>query len=49
VLTEVIADPDFQFRKWVRNLAEKAGFIERASYGNSLSYTLVFEKPELLA
>ncbi len=48
-ITEVIADPDFQFRKWVRNLAEKAGFIERASYGNSLSYTLVFEKPELLA
>lgn len=43
-VTEVIADPDFQLRRWVSAWAEQAGFREMARYGNPLSYTIIFEK-----
>jgi ubiquinone/menaquinone biosynthesis C-methylase UbiE len=45
-VTEVIADPHFQRQSTVRQLAASAGFKERACFGNSLSYTVHFEKPD---
>ena len=44
-VTEVIADPHFQRRRTVRELATAIGFTERACFGHRLSYTLHFEKP----
>jgi len=44
-ITEVIADPHFQSRNSVRQRAEKAGFVERGFFGNSLSFTINFVKP----
>ena len=44
-ITEVIADPHFQTRKNVIDLARSAGFIEKGFFGNQISYTMHFEKP----
>jgi ubiquinone/menaquinone biosynthesis C-methylase UbiE len=44
-ITEVIADPHFQSRKSVTDLAKSAGFIEKGFFGNQISYTIHFEKP----
>jgi len=44
-ITEVIADPDFQRREHVRQLAEAVGLVEQAFFGNSISYTIDFKKP----
>ncbi len=44
-ITEVIADPHFQRRERVRQLAQAAGLVERASFGSAVSFTLHFEKP----
>lgn len=45
-ITEIIFDPHFQRRQTVVNLAEAAGFREKAFYGRRMAYTLHFEKPE---
>jgi len=44
-ISEVIADPHFQSRKKVRQLAASAGFNEQAFFGNTISYTLNLIKP----
>ena len=44
-VTEVIADPHFQRRGSVARAATEVGFVEREFFGNSISYTLNFEKP----
>jgi 2-polyprenyl-3-methyl-5-hydroxy-6-metoxy-1,4-benzoquinol methylase len=44
-VTEVIADPHFQRRDSVTRMANSVGFVERDFFGNSLSYTINFEKP----
>ncbi len=44
-VTEVIADPHFQRRSKVRELASSVGFAEQAFFGNAISYTLNFTKP----
>lgn len=43
-VTEVIADPHFLRRETVTEAALAAGFVEKAFYGWSLSYTMHFEK-----
>jgi ubiquinone/menaquinone biosynthesis C-methylase UbiE len=44
-VTEVIADPHFQRRESVTSVAKSVGFVERAFFGNRISYTINFEKP----
>ncbi|MDK2980755.1 MAG: hypothetical protein PWQ55_1102 [Chloroflexota bacterium] len=44
-ITEVIADPHFQSREKVLDLARAAGFEEQARFGGRWSYTLNFRKP----
>lgn len=44
-VAEVIADPHFQPRSSVIEMAEAIGFRERSCTGSRLSYTLYFEKP----
>jgi ubiquinone/menaquinone biosynthesis C-methylase UbiE len=44
-ITEAISDPHFQTRTKVMELAENAGFKEKGFFGNSISYTAIFEKP----
>ncbi len=44
-ITEVIADPHFQRRSTVRQLAASTGFKESACFGHRLSYTLNLKKP----
>jgi len=44
-VTEVIADPHFQSREKVLQLACAAGFEEQARFGGRWSYTLNFRKP----
>ena len=44
-VTEVIADPHFQRRASVTSAAHSVGFVERAFFGNPISYTINFEKP----
>jgi ubiquinone/menaquinone biosynthesis C-methylase UbiE len=44
-VTEVIADPHFQWRKNVIRLAESVGFVPREFFGNRISFTIDFEKP----
>ncbi len=44
-VTEVIADPHFQRRASVTRLAHSVGLVERAFFGNWMSYTINFEKP----
>ena len=43
-VTETMFDPHYQSRRSVIQLAEAAGFRERAFFGNRLAYTLHFEK-----
>jgi ubiquinone/menaquinone biosynthesis C-methylase UbiE len=43
-VTEAIADPHFQKRSSVVESALTAGFCERNFFGNSISYTIIFEK-----
>lgn len=44
-ITEVIADPHFQSRTSVRRRADAVGFVEKGFFGNSISFTINFEKP----
>jgi ubiquinone/menaquinone biosynthesis C-methylase UbiE len=44
-ITEVIADPHFQTRRKVRELAGAAGFQEAEFFGNRISYTINWMKP----
>lgn len=44
-ITEMIFDPHFQRRSTVRQLACVVGFREKHCFGNSLVYTINFEKP----
>lgn len=44
-ITEVIADPHFQRREHVCQLAEAVGFVEKAFFGSAVSYTVHFQKP----
>ena len=44
-VTEVIADPHFQSRTSVFQRAQTVGLIEKNFFGNSLSFTINFEKP----
>ena len=46
-VTEIIFDPHFQRRKKVTQLAEEAGFRERAFFGNRIAFTLNFVKPDV--
>jgi SAM-dependent methyltransferase len=48
-VTEAIADPHFQRRSTVQNAANSVGFYERAFYGNKISFTIIFEKPRIVA
>ena len=43
-VTEVIADPHFQRRTSVRQTAAQAGLVERACFGNAISFTIHFVK-----
>ncbi len=43
-VTEVIFDPHFQSREFVRRLADKAGLREVGFFGTRLAYTMHFEK-----
>lgn len=47
-VTEVIADPHFQRRDRVRSAANSVGFVERDFFGNRVSFTINFEKPQPL-
>ena len=44
-VTEVIADPHFQRRASVTRLAKSVGLVEKAFFGNRISFTINFEKP----
>jgi ubiquinone/menaquinone biosynthesis C-methylase UbiE len=44
-ISEVIADPHFQSRKHVTELARSVGFRELFSFGGRLAYTLYLERP----
>jgi ubiquinone/menaquinone biosynthesis C-methylase UbiE len=44
-ITEVIADPHFQTRRRVLEVARSAGFVEKDFWGSQISYTINFEKP----
>lgn len=44
-VTEVIADPHFQRRGKVTELASLVGFCEKLRIGGHLAYTIYFEKP----
>ena len=44
-IVEVIFDPHFQTRNKVTSLAISSGFRERAFFGHSLAYVILFEKP----
>lgn len=43
-VTEVIADPHFQRRESVASVAKSVGFVEKAFFGNRISFTINFEK-----
>jgi ubiquinone/menaquinone biosynthesis C-methylase UbiE len=43
-ITEVIADPHFQWRENVTRVANSVGFAERAFFGSKIAYTIHFEK-----
>jgi len=45
-ITEAIADPHFQKREKVQNIAKTAGFEEKGFYGNRISFTMILEKPQ---
>jgi len=44
-ITEIIADPHFQSRKNVTQVANSVGFVEKDFFGNRLTFTINFEKP----
>jgi len=44
-VVEVIFDPHFQSRRTVTGLAISTGFRERAFFGHSLAYVILFERP----
>lgn len=44
-VTEVIFDPHFQRRSTLTGIAQAAGFREKAFFGNSIAYTMHWEKP----
>jgi SAM-dependent methyltransferase len=44
-VTEVVFDPHFQRQATVRQLANAAGFRDKALFGNRLAYTMHLEKP----
>lgn len=44
-VTEIIFDPHFQTKNTVTRLASEVGFRKKCFFGNSISYTLNFEKP----
>ena len=44
-ITEVIADPHFQRKSTVRELASAVGFKETSCFGNRAAYTLNLERP----
>lgn len=44
-VTEVIADPHFQTRRKVQDLAERAGFVKAACRGMALAYSMIFRRP----
>jgi ubiquinone/menaquinone biosynthesis C-methylase UbiE len=44
-VTEVIADPDFQTHRKVRDLVLGAGFVEKGFYGARFAFSIVFRKP----
>jgi len=44
-VAELIFDPHFQTRSFIRQLALHAGFTEHAFYGKGFAYMLVFERP----
>ena len=46
-ITEVIADPHFQRRSTVRELADAVGFKEKHCFGNRFAFTLNLEKPAM--
>jgi ubiquinone/menaquinone biosynthesis C-methylase UbiE len=46
-ITEVIADPHFQTRRKVREVVGAAGFQEAEFFGNRVSYTINWMKPNL--
>jgi hypothetical protein len=48
-ITEAIADPHFQPRSVVEETANAAGFYEKYFFGNKISFTLIFEKPRIVA
>ena len=43
-ITEIIFDPHFQRQSTVRKIAQQTGFRETAVFGNSIAYTMHFEK-----
>jgi 2-polyprenyl-3-methyl-5-hydroxy-6-metoxy-1,4-benzoquinol methylase len=44
-VTEAIADPHFQTRKNVLDVATAAGLNEKGFFGNRISFTMILEKP----
>jgi ubiquinone/menaquinone biosynthesis C-methylase UbiE len=48
-VTEAIADPHFQRRSVVEETAKAAGFYEKSFFGNKISFTVIFEKPRIVA
>jgi ubiquinone/menaquinone biosynthesis C-methylase UbiE len=48
-VTEAIADPHFQRRSVVEDTAKAAGFFEKSFFGNKISFTVLFEKPRIVA
>jgi ubiquinone/menaquinone biosynthesis C-methylase UbiE len=48
-VTEAIADPHFQRRSTIQEAANSVGFYERAFYGNRISFSIIFEKPRVVA
>jgi ubiquinone/menaquinone biosynthesis C-methylase UbiE len=48
-VTEAIADPHFQRRSVVEQCTKAAGFYEKGFFGNKISFTVIFEKPRIVA
>jgi ubiquinone/menaquinone biosynthesis C-methylase UbiE len=46
-VTEAIADPHFLRRSSVSSAAASTGFLEKYFFGNKISYTIIFEKPQV--
>lgn len=44
-VTELIIDPDYQSRRQVRNLGQRAGFEIERSYGTAVAFTQNLRKP----